>query len=376
MREKIDKMKNWLLWVIGLGILITSIGGSVFVGGISMDPKVYLDFPLHSFFGLEFFVFLAFSGYLILICLFLILPLISKPNSKHPWGLDTISHLLTILGVESIGYALLLDAMPTLSVLFPWHRSYDYLIWGVFCLILGLPPLVFRRKIFQPNKTLLLTLVTCVILGFVFLGISWLEYSYIFVQWGFLRHLWWIHFVLGSLFLFGGGLPLTVSFMAKESTSLDGFHPVFVTVGLLGGLVYMTPTVIHSGLLPIDILTTYHYFEFLLVGLLLMVLALTPVGISRTRYETMYRYKNLFLVLFLGGVGQVMIAGFLISLTGPLTPPVWLDPVIFAMTWDVWWFNGVTATILSLIFITPILFFQTQALDTETFQESAKELQP
>jgi hypothetical protein len=381
MRDLVIKLKNWLLWVIGLSIIISGFGFGVFIGGISMDPKVYIEFPIHSFFGLEFYVFLAFGGYLIIFCSFLLLPLSSGINrdflSTHSYWmgyLTEISYLLIIFGIEFIGYALLLDVIPSLTELFPWHRSFDYIIWGTFFFLVGLPPLAFRHANVELKKSRSLVFTSCVILGIVLLGFSWIEYSYIF--WPTItRRLWGLHFILGNLFLLGGGLPLSISYMGRKPTIFGRANSIFLVIGLLGGIIYSIPTIIHNGFLPIEILRSYHYFELLAFGLLLMVMGLIPIAISEVPRKTIYRYKNLLLAILAVGIAQIGIAGLLVMLTGPIQTPTSFEPTLLFMTWDVWWFNGVTASLLSLIFIIPNIFSRDLPLDAEASWDSTEEPQ-
>lgn len=350
------------------------MGISVFIGGISMDPKVYIQFPVHSFFGLEFYVFLAFGGYFFLVCSFLLFPGILISDSKSYFGLNGLSRVLILLSIESIVYALLLDVIPSLTALFPWHGSFDYLIWGIFLFILGFPPLVFKERFNANNNAQSLVFVICLFVGFIFLGFSWLEYSYLLFP-SLSRRLWGVHFILGSLFLISGGLPLSVSYMAKKSTFLTKLDPLFLLIALLGGIIYLMPTIIHNGFLPLEILRSFHYFELLTFGLLIMSLGLVPFSISETRTKTIYKYKNHLLAILIIGVIQIGIAGLLVMLTGPIQSSAAFNPSIFYMTWDVWWFNGVAATSLSLIFLIPLLFFQTQNFGVEPFGEAEGERQ-
>lgn len=339
-----------------------------------MDPNVYINFPIHSFFGLKFYVFLAFSGYFLFVCSFLLLPAILKSGSKPFWGLESISRLLIFFSVEAIVYALLLDVIPSLTALFPWHQSFDYLIWGIFLLLLGLPPLAFRERLNPRDTTYSLNFIACFFIGLIILGLSWVEYSYLLYPM-FSHQLWGVHFILGIICLLSGGLPLSVSYMAKKSRAIERLDPLFLLIALIGGMIYLTPTITHNGLLPIEILHSYHYFELLTFGMLLMSLGLIPIGISESRYKVTYRYRNYLLVILAMGVTQVGISGFLVMLTGPIQTSAIFNPAIFYMTWDVWWFNGVAATILSLIFLIPLLIFQTQKSGVESFGETAEELQ-
>jgi len=357
LREKIVDSTKWILCLISIGIILTVISFLLFLGVIETADAVLYGLPEKSLFGFEYQVLLAFGFYLTFLGVFLILPILDTKNRITLKKFEIFFLVSFIHGIELLIYSVLISyVLPPLD---PSHSWFDYYILGVFLILFSFSPIVFR---IQDFKKLPAQKILCALLCLI--GI----FLYIFSLFVYNTSMWRVLFLYGNIILYVGGLPLLVSYGANLRSSLDRLQIIWVLIAIIGVVIYLTPTLILNGLGPMSLFRYIRYFDFLTFGTIIILCGIVPLGLTNKYRNLINEFRFIWITLLFLGIIQVFISGMLVISTSYLVE-IPLDiiisgrthvgPMILGMTWDVFYINGAVMTMISLVFICPILFFET-----------------
>ena len=353
---------------MSVGILITIISFLLFIGYLETPDPILYDLPEKSLFGVEYQVLLAFGFYFTFFGLFLILPVQNHKNRITLKRFEIFFLLLFLHGIELLIYSIL-----TQSILPPLHLShswFDYYILGVFLILIGFSPIVFRIKDFSELREQITMYILLCFVGFSLLILSLLSYT---------MALWEVLFLYGCISLYVGILPLLVSYATTFRSFLDHFQLIWILITIIGVMIYLLPTLILNGLGPMSIFYHIKYFDFLIFGTLIILIGTIPLGLKRDRNSLIHRFRITWIILLFLGMIQVFISGILILYTSYLVEiPIdaiisnvtHIGPMILGMTWDVYYMNGAVMTAISFAFICPLLLFETLESEKESANES------
>ncbi|MFX0173928.1 MAG: hypothetical protein ACFE9L_18745 [Candidatus Hodarchaeota archaeon] len=368
MREKIIGIKRWILALMSVGILIIIISFLLFIEFIETPDPVLYGMPEKSLFGIEYQILLAFGFYFTFVGLFLILPVQNHKNRTTLKRFETFFLLLCLHGIELLVYSILtLNIFPPIN---PSHSWFDYYILGVFLILIGFSPIVFRIQDFlELKKQKILYILLC------FVGIS----LFILCLLSYTTILWEALFLYGCISLYVGALPLLVSYATTFRSFLDHFQILWILITIIGMMIYLLPTLILNGLGPMSIFNLIKYFDFLTFGTLIILIGTIPLGLTRNKNSLIHKYRIIWIILLFLGMIQVFISGILILHTSYLVEiPIdiiisrvtHIGPMILGMTWDVYYMNGAVITIISFAFICPLLLFETLESEKELTNEA------
>lgn len=329
----------------------------LFLGVIETTDAVLYGLPEKSIFGFEYQVLLAFGFYLTFLGVFLLLPTLDTKNRISLKNFETFFLLLFIHGIELLIYSVLISyVLPPLDSSHSW---FDYYIIGVFLILFGFSPIVFRIQDFRNLQGQKIFFIILCLIGIILYILSLFSYD---------TSIWRVLFLYGIIMLYVGILPLLVSYLANFRSTLDRLLLLWILFAIIGVLIYLTPTFILNGLGPMSIFRYIRYFDFLTFGTIIILVGIIPLGLTNKYRNRNYELRYIWITLLFLGIIQVVISSLLIISTSYLVEiPIdiiisgetHVGPMIFGMTYDVFYINGAVMTLISLVFICPILFFET-----------------
>ena len=340
-----------------------------------LSVKYGLDIPDNSLYGITYQTLFMFGFYFILISLLLILPLMDQKSRNLVNKANFLWILITIVGFEIILYSLLIDNH-ILSAFNPNHTWFDYLVLGGILSFIGFNVLVFSIKDFQVLEKYFPILSSLIILGMVIELLSFLAYSKLLI--GLKKSVWIDLFLVGIVPLYFGGLPFCLSKIITPFTKIKYIRVLVSFSVTIGFLVYLAPTfALNKLILPMSIFKYNNYFDYLVYGAILTFAGVAGMTII---YQKTLRHKNNVWTIILSlGIIQILISMILVT-SDTYYIDLWVTPFLeifpnlnghslFGMTWDVFFFNGLFTTIISLIIISLILFIETLEFDNQRDEE-------
>ncbi len=279
----------------------------------------------------------------------------------------------TIFGTEIILYSILIN-MHILPCLKPDHSWFDYFVLGIILLFVGFTILIFSIEDVQVLGKYAPLFLIFIIFGCFLELVSFFAYSKILNMFGIKKSVWKDLFFAGIMPIYIGGLPFSLYKIQHTTNRKYSISISAISLIVVGSLVYLSPTLaLNRIILPMTIFNYNDYFDYLLFGSTLTLIGI--IGITLVFYEFM-RAKNVYLVvIFILGAIQIVLSMILL-ISDTYFIDLGLRPIlenlsnlngysIFGMTWDVFFFNGLFTTLISLIIISLIIYLETLELDSQ-----------
>jgi hypothetical protein len=371
LRKTVDKSSNILLTFGGIGILVMILGFLYFSGAGGVEGAL--------FYGYNFTILLAFGFYLSLIGFFPVLTSLDGGSKNTVRKFYPHLIILTVIGVILVIYSALIPH--TLAPLDPNHTWFDYYIFGALLFIFGLSPILLavrdRERIWKFKILLLLVFLVGILLEIASLLIYFEVFEVIDIE----KSMWLPFFLYGSIILFLGMIPLFVGASSSFRNIIHKLRLIWILIAVIGIVVYIIPTIALNFTLPVDVFEYMGYFEYLIFGGLITAFALLLISASDRAFDFIHKLRYFLLLILLLGTIQLILSFILVLPTSEFVEISLLEsiplmtistfpstsgwPMFAGMTWDVLFVNGIMMTLISIIFICSILFFESEEISVD-----------
>ncbi|UCG02784.1 MAG: hypothetical protein JSW11_02100, partial [Candidatus Heimdallarchaeota archaeon] len=357
MRKTVVRSSRVLLTLAGIGIL-SMVVFLLFFSGIA-SGKASTGGWARLIYGFEPQIFVAYGFFLLVIGLIPVLTVLDINAKKGVKRLYFHLLLLFGIGIVMLIYSALVYGT-YLAVLDGLHTWFDYVIIAVLLIIFSLLPILFSIQDHERVWNFKLIFALLILIGIVFEIISIVIYSQILV----IPDVGWdIFFLFGLIMLFLGMVPLLLTAGPNFREFLYHLRFIWILGMLIGIVLVLASYLAVSEIIEESLILDMDWFVILAYGGLLLLLAILPLTSVIQLKEIIKKFRFLWLITFFFGVLLVVISAILIlpqSFEVEAAIGTLLGTKLLGVTWDIFYMYGTLIVILSLPFISSILYFETE----------------
>lgn len=361
-----------LLTLAGIGIM-TMVIGIIYFSGIAASPRFIYGFDYRLLFTFGFF--LSYIG---------LFPILSTVDDNAKNSIKKLYvHLLLVVGIGFIVliYSFLLYYVPDrISPLDSRHNWFDYYVISVLMIVLGLTTILYSVRDRERLWNFKLFYVILLFIGILLELLSMLTYGTYLKSFGLTRDMWSVFLLFGGVFLYLGALPLFLFASTNFTAFLHRFKFLWILIAFIGFVIILTSYLVYNEMFPeyLDILGK-EWYAILVYGCLITIMVILPLVSSKESHEFIHKLRFIWVILFLVGISMVCISAILVLPTSPDVAEALnvgsYEPSLLDISWDTYYMYGSVITIIFLIFICSILFFETKEVSgTEGLMESVERL--
>ncbi len=357
-----------LLTLAGIGIMSMVVGFLFFTGAassvnIDSDPLTWN----RLFFGFNFRILTAFGFFLLLIGLFPVLAVLDASAKRGVKKLYVHLVLLVGFGLITLIYSMLsypeLGDQGYLKPLDSYQTWFDYFIVAALLIIIGLSPLLFsvqnRERLWNFKLLFGLFIVVGLLLQIISMVISFGIFD--LTEMGLPEIGWDYFFLFGIIILFLGLVPLLLTASTRFRNVLHRLRIFWILGALIGIGILLGSYLVFTNpeLIDLDI----DWVIYFVYGTLLTILTVLLLVSSKQLHKTIYKLRYIWLLSLFLGIILVVISTILVLPTSPdieAAIGTLLGNDFLGATWDIFYMYGIIITIVSLIIICSILYFETE----------------
>ncbi|MFW9778751.1 MAG: hypothetical protein ACFFE8_07840 [Candidatus Heimdallarchaeota archaeon] len=365
MRQIVIRSQKLLVTLASLGVFLMALG-LLYWTGMGGTPRVFYGFDY---------------SYLVVFGFFLALGYYPALVSLDTGGKNSVRqiyvHLLLLFG---LGLLILVYSLLTpnfLTPLDPRHDWKEYYYFGAIFATFAFATLLLsaqdRWRIWRLKFVYLLIFL----IGFLLVIVSLVTKLDDFMSLGLTDSIdldvsMWLNFYLyGTIVMLLGLLPMIISGSPEFRDRMHTLRFLWFLMALIGVILYIIPSIgflddfLGLGILPLEIVTGFGYWAFLGFGAVFLFLGMLLISSSPQAQGFIQKFRYVFLFILLLGVIQVVIAAIQVLPGSPEVSAILggqsiLDNTIQGMTWDVFFINGTVMTLIAVIFLGSIIFFETE----------------
>jgi cytochrome bd-type quinol oxidase subunit 2 len=364
-----------LLTIAGIGIVSMVIALLYFSGvASSVDINAAQLAWNRLFFGFNYRILVAFGFFLLLVGLSPVLSVLDT-NAKKSVKKFYVHLLFSVgIGIITLIYSFLVygDYFATFD---PYHTWFDYFIIAALLIIVGLSPILFSIQDRERLWNFKLFFALFIIVGLLLLIVSAVTYGRYIDLFGIG---WEMVFLVSIIMLFLGMVPLLLTASPKFNEILNRLKIIWILGVLIGIVLLIGSYLVFAEIVPSSTVLNIDWLVLLAYGGLLTILTVLPLASTEQLHERIKKFRYIWLVTFLVGFLLVIVSAILVLPTSPEVEGIIGTPLgneIVGVTWDIFYMYGTILTIVSLIFLCSILYYETKEFSgPEGLLESVEKL--